>query len=430
MDKSEKNPADKWNRRRTDQVRLESWKAIANYLNRSVRTVRRWEVVENLPVYRHKHTKGHSVHAYCSELDAWRMAHAKGSSQGEPPWEAPQTRPPSTEATQRQSTGHLAKNVAVLVVAAFIGGMAARFMPLDLSNSPNETRQTWQTRQDAADVIIVPLSDLDGFTYWSESLAQAVVAPVMSAWIDSRLEDVVQQNRQIAEQLPRFPQQTQRYVVDYLVDFSLALGRIEDASQLVTGVEDRGRRRELQARIFFAAGDKAAMGQLLQEGGEFVDISTPLFMAMTGLFDEAIELNSRLESNDKRQARQDLILAMAAVANEDTTEAESRLKSAIDQFVESDQGYFFVALDMLSRMRHSEGRLGEAIGLLEETMAHRDVAAAHRSAFFWLMCQRQLAALYREAGREPDALKLENELRNRLTLADKTFPLGQSLAGA
>ncbi len=52
--------------------RLESWKAIASYLNRSVRTVRRWEEREDLPVHRHRHAKGSSVFAYRSELDAWR----------------------------------------------------------------------------------------------------------------------------------------------------------------------------------------------------------------------------------------------------------------------------------------------------------------------------------------------------------------------
>ena len=70
------------NRRRSDLKRLESWKAIANYLNRSVRTVRRWEASENLPVHRLQHTKGHSVFAYCSELDAWRDSHQQSVQEG------------------------------------------------------------------------------------------------------------------------------------------------------------------------------------------------------------------------------------------------------------------------------------------------------------------------------------------------------------
>src|SRR5215471_11228361 len=52
--------------------RLDSWKEIASYLNRNVRTVQRWEAFESMPVHRHLHAKSGSVHAFRSELDAWR----------------------------------------------------------------------------------------------------------------------------------------------------------------------------------------------------------------------------------------------------------------------------------------------------------------------------------------------------------------------
>ncbi|MBS0578052.1 MAG: tetratricopeptide repeat protein [Proteobacteria bacterium] len=51
--------------------RLESWKQIAGYLRRSVRTVRRWERNEGLPVRRHVHRTLASVFALRSEIDAW-----------------------------------------------------------------------------------------------------------------------------------------------------------------------------------------------------------------------------------------------------------------------------------------------------------------------------------------------------------------------
>jgi len=51
--------------------RLDSWKEIAAHLNRSVRTVTRWERDESLPVHRHLHSKSGSVYAYKTELDAW-----------------------------------------------------------------------------------------------------------------------------------------------------------------------------------------------------------------------------------------------------------------------------------------------------------------------------------------------------------------------
>ena len=51
--------------------RLDSWKEIAAHLRRAVRTVRRWEQSEGLPVHRHAHAKRSSVFAYKAELDAW-----------------------------------------------------------------------------------------------------------------------------------------------------------------------------------------------------------------------------------------------------------------------------------------------------------------------------------------------------------------------
>lgn len=52
--------------------RLETWKEIAVYLQRDVRTVQRWEASEQLPVRRHQHKKRGSVSASRSEIDRWR----------------------------------------------------------------------------------------------------------------------------------------------------------------------------------------------------------------------------------------------------------------------------------------------------------------------------------------------------------------------
>lgn len=62
---------------RPNAIRLDSWKDIANYLNRSVRTVQRWEMVEAMPVHRHCHGIGGSVYAYSHEVDAWRSSRSQ-----------------------------------------------------------------------------------------------------------------------------------------------------------------------------------------------------------------------------------------------------------------------------------------------------------------------------------------------------------------
>lgn len=51
--------------------RLDSWKEIASYLKKGVRTVQRWERMEGLPIRRLGQERTSSVFAYKAELDAW-----------------------------------------------------------------------------------------------------------------------------------------------------------------------------------------------------------------------------------------------------------------------------------------------------------------------------------------------------------------------
>src|SRR3954468_813980 len=54
-----------------DEHRLDSWKEIASYLGRGIRTVQRGEGEEALPVHRLDHAKRGSVYASRRELTAW-----------------------------------------------------------------------------------------------------------------------------------------------------------------------------------------------------------------------------------------------------------------------------------------------------------------------------------------------------------------------
>jgi hypothetical protein len=53
------------------QRRLDSWKEIAMFFRREVRTVQRWERFEGLPVRRLFHRQASSVYAFASELNSW-----------------------------------------------------------------------------------------------------------------------------------------------------------------------------------------------------------------------------------------------------------------------------------------------------------------------------------------------------------------------
>ena len=71
--------------------RLESWKEIAAYLGRDVRTVQRWERSDELPVRRLQHAKLASVYAYTDELDEWRLGREPGEPVAETTPQKPRT---------------------------------------------------------------------------------------------------------------------------------------------------------------------------------------------------------------------------------------------------------------------------------------------------------------------------------------------------
>src|SRR5439155_13511369 len=64
--------------------RLDSWKAIAEYLGRDISTVIRWEKSSGLPVRRvPTEGRGRSVFAFKAELDRW-LAGRRGAGTSDP----------------------------------------------------------------------------------------------------------------------------------------------------------------------------------------------------------------------------------------------------------------------------------------------------------------------------------------------------------
>jgi hypothetical protein len=113
--------------------RLDSWKEIANYLDRDVRTAQRWEKYAGLPVHRHARSRLRSAYAYRSELEAWRRAQevvgslpdaAATESTAAPPGRTAEPDAPASAFSRRRWGGLVAAvlTLAVLTGAAMLGG--------------------------------------------------------------------------------------------------------------------------------------------------------------------------------------------------------------------------------------------------------------------------------------------------------------------
>lgn len=93
---------------------LDSWKEIATYLRRGVRTVQRWEREAGLPVRRLATEKRGAVYAYRAEIDAWREQRSSllaNDQDGIPP-------------AQPAKRVFSWRNVAFAVLAVLIAGMS------------------------------------------------------------------------------------------------------------------------------------------------------------------------------------------------------------------------------------------------------------------------------------------------------------------
>ena len=97
--------------------RLDSWKEIAAYLRRGVRTVKRWEKDEGLPVHRHLHRRLGTVYAHKPEIDRWWTTRGLELRSEDP---EPRHAVEVARARGRLLAGSAVLSVAVVVVAGYL----------------------------------------------------------------------------------------------------------------------------------------------------------------------------------------------------------------------------------------------------------------------------------------------------------------------
>ena len=409
--KDHETPDPNPNRRLTDQQRLESWKSIANYFNRSVRTVRRWEASENLPIHRHQRSKGFSVYAYPSELAEWQIL----QNPIEQNWQQP---PPNER--KRQRVAPVMRYAAVAVVGVIVGVAGSQ---LFFQFGPNN----YAADADTEPTQLLEMMRQGGHNHSPKDVARAVVFPVIAAWNGGDPEVAFNASQRLQQEIQTLPIDVRQPVATYLTDIALAMGRVDEAHNLLAIIDDAEQRHELEAVIMFASGRKDELVAHFAGGTGYEEPMSALLLSVLGaeLGDGATQKEILL--NRLTPAQRFVIDGIVAVREGRQDLAMSRFQEAVAMLTAQDQAYFFVGPDMLSKILKSEGDMPGAIEVLEQTMPRRRAAVLNRSGVFWLMCQRNLANLYRETGRESDAIRVESELRKLLDLADDDFPLRLSL---
>ena len=138
--------------------RLDSWKEIAAYLGRDVRTVQRWEHSDELPVRRLQHAKLASVYAYTDELDEWRL----GREPGEP---IAETTPPKPWNVRR--LWFVAGIAAAVALGAAVALWPRRAVERPAGTAPIRT------------VAVLPIANFSGDPqqeYFADGMTDALIA--------------------------------------------------------------------------------------------------------------------------------------------------------------------------------------------------------------------------------------------------------------
>lgn len=114
--------------RGSEHGRLDSWKAIADYLRHDVSTVMRWEKSSGLPVRRVPGRRGRSVFAFTAEIDLWLKGQRASSPQLFQPDAPGMPVPPAAVPRPRRSW--IWASVSALAGLAGVAAIASRgFVP-------------------------------------------------------------------------------------------------------------------------------------------------------------------------------------------------------------------------------------------------------------------------------------------------------------
>jgi TolB-like protein len=198
------NPAD----------RLDSWKEIASYLRRDVRTVQRWEKKEGLPVYRHLHDKLGSIYAYRNELTDWFNTRQQSGG---------------TVATGHRQEG-LAEKIKLAVLP--FGNLSGAKEDDYFSDGLTEEMITQITRLQASELAVIARTTAEHYDASSKSLDQMKKDLGVGYVLEGKVRRAGNRVR-ITAQLIQLKDQTQLWAETYERDLSDVLSVQADIAQAI-----------------------------------------------------------------------------------------------------------------------------------------------------------------------------------------------------
>jgi tetratricopeptide (TPR) repeat protein len=293
--------------------RLDSWKSIAEYLERSPRTVQRWHAFHGLPIHHFGGPKG-SVFAYAEDIDRWLIG--------------------------------LAEETRIADVDACDAGEARKTTSQELTSS---AREMWETRSEGSLSTIaglyrkaIDLNPANGEAF--TGLANCMISAALQGGMDGSLAYPC-----AAEALRRSAQLESRQSVDaqcaaawlnmvYERKWRLARANFEDVlgSQPRNGFALAG-----LALLHIAEGDPSAGCKWAWEAWKQNTLVCALgslvcwSIYLSGEFDQALELVAQVRSSGASGALLAAIEALALIQTGDIGPDRKRIEALATEFPQS-----------------------------------------------------------------------------------------------
>jgi TolB-like protein len=214
--------------------RLASWKAIAQYLGRDVRSVQRWERERALPVHRLPGEKG-SVFAYEGELENWLHSreHEGAAAESHALPQSQAAEPAETREARRRRFGIAVAFVAILIVGAAVLRWWASAPTLHAPVALLEPRPSG--------IAVLPMLNLSGDSaqdYFADGFTDELVtelAQIRALRVISRTSTMIYKGSR-----KPLPQIARELGVKYVLEGSVARegGRVRVIAQLIDAAAD------------------------------------------------------------------------------------------------------------------------------------------------------------------------------------------------
>lgn len=462
---------------------LTSWKEIASYLGRSVRTVRRWEATEGLPVRRHLHQKASTVFAHRTDIDEWQKARLAGLSLTEASSEEPSgiASPAPVEPLRRfvaaaalitiglaagwfargwfeansvnagdltsQGTGNLESVLNRALERDIVDGAIQLCRDNQLDNECLLLRESvaqlrpdsFRANYDAAYALAAHGADLERASTYAERASELLTDRVVSEdaeaaawillfearrhWANGAASASLESAAELEESLESWPPRLRNLLARDFGTLALGLGRTETARTWFERISDLDYQHEMLAWHLFAAGKGPELKRHLREKIDYREPFTAVLLAMVGEHQQAREVIDRTQGSQLSPQLTGLGRGAILFFEGKVDEATATLETSFESLSGSGHPLYFAGSDILAMARHKRGDLEQAIGALEMTTRQRDRAMFSSAGLLWVKCQSRLSSYYQEAGLDGERRATDDELLARLRFADQSFPV-------